>query len=254
MAVVMFLIGLASGVITGMLSVGGGVILVFFLMMIPPLIIQTEFPMQTIAGYSIMQAFFATLSGAVFYFKERLIDRTMVIFLGIPSFFGGMGGVAVAHNLSDEFLRWFFAFMALSAALMMLIPQKDKEEAVYKNRKLVLAFSTLIGVFIGVAGGMLGIAAGFLFVPAMIYLFKIPIKKAIGTSLVACFLLAAGSFLMKLTTDAISLQLGIMLVAGGILGAQVGGRVNRAFSPLLLKRVTAAAILIISLTVVYDLF
>ncbi len=248
------MIGLVSGIITGLLSVGGGIILIFFLIMFPPLLMQTHFTMQTIAGFSIMQAFFATLSGSLYYLREKLINLPVVVSLGVPSFFGGMVGVVLAHSITDEALRWFFAVLAFLAALVMFIPYRHYENEEFQFSKLMYAVSIAFGIVIGIVGGMLGLSAGFLFVPLMVYLYRLNIKKAIGTSLIACLLLASGSFLMKLTTEAFSLQAGIALVIGGIIGAQLGGRLGKKMPPLLLKRITAITVLLISITVVVELF
>ncbi|MGO4887436.1 sulfite exporter TauE/SafE family protein [Anaerobacillus sp. MEB173] len=255
MLITMFVIGLISGMITGLLSVGGGIILIFALIFIPPLVAQTYFPMQTIAGFSIMQAFFATFSGAIYYFREKLIDKGVVIYLGIPAFFGGIVGVIIAHNTSDMFLRIVFAVMAMLAAIVMQLPNKTNEDKPYEFTKKSYVYSIIGGITIGIVGGLIGLGAGFIFVPVMIYFYHLNVKKAIGSSLITCFLLATGSLLTKLAfIESTSIQLGIAIIVGGIIGAQLGGRLGKRLSPVMLKRIAAYSILIISIKVVFDLF
>lgn len=254
MLITMFIIGLISGIITGLLSVGGGIILIFALIFLPPLVAQTYFSMQTIASFSIMQAFFATLSGAIYYIRDQSIDKGVVLYLGIPSFFGGIVGVIIAHNTTDFTLRVVFAVMAILAAIVMQMPNKANEDKAFEFTKKSYAFSTIGGMAIGLVGGLIGLAAGFIFVPVLIYFYHLNVKKAIGTSLITCFLLATGSLLAKLTIGAFPLELGLFLILGGIIGAQVGGRIGKKLSSTVLKRIAAYSILLISIKVFYDLF
>jgi uncharacterized membrane protein YfcA len=71
---VLFFLGMFRGILTGLLSVGGGLVLIATLLTVPPLF-QIQFSMQTISGFSIIQAFFATVSGAIYYLKAQLFDR-----------------------------------------------------------------------------------------------------------------------------------------------------------------------------------
>ncbi|RSL33521.1 sulfite exporter TauE/SafE family protein [Salibacterium salarium] len=255
MLITMFIIGLISGVITGLLSVGGGIILIFSLILIPPLFTQKNLSMLDIASFSIMQAFFSTLSGSLFYIREKLIDTGIVLYLGVPSFFGGIIGVIVAHQSTTDFwLRIIFALMAVSAAIVMQIPYVTNEDKPYTFSLKSYVLSVMGGLMIGGLGGLIGLAAGFIFVPVLIFFYHVPIKKAIGTSLVTCLLLATGSLLAKISITTVSFDLGFALIIGGVIGAQIGGRLNKQLSSIVLKRITAYSILLVSVKLIYDLF
>ncbi|WP_408011142.1 sulfite exporter TauE/SafE family protein [Pseudalkalibacillus sp. A8] len=255
MYITMFLLGLFSGTITGLLSIGGGIILIFTLMILLPFIFDTHFPMQVIAGLAIMQAFFSTLSGGLYYVRTKLVDIKIVLMIGIPAFFGGIMGVMLASHSPEIFLQIFFASLAILASIVMQIPLKDGEglkpfEFTYLSITLTIISSFIIGVL----GGLVGLAAGFIFVPLMIFVFKLPIKKAIGSSLITCFLLSAGSFITILSVGSLPLGYGVMLIIGGILGAQIGGRITKQLNSIVLKRIAAYSILIISVKLFFDLF
>lgn len=254
MITMMFLIGLISGIITGLLSVGGGIITIFSLILLPPLITQTTFTMQTIASFSIMQAFFSTLSGAYYYFRERIIDKGVVLYLGVPSLFGGGIGVLLAHQTSDFILRIVFSLLSIVAAIVMMIPYKSNENENFIFSVKSYLFSIAGGLSIGIVGGLIGLSAGFIFVPVMIFFYHLNIKKAIGTSLITCFLLAGGSFVAKIAMGALSLNLGLALIVGGMIGAQIGGRISKKLQPIALKRIAAYAIILVCVKMVYDLF
>ncbi|GGC83636.1 hypothetical protein GCM10007216_12840 [Thalassobacillus devorans] len=255
MYLIMLAIGLFCGTITGLLSVGGGIILVFSLILLLPLVSGNHFTMQTIAGLSIMQSVFSTASGGYYYIRTQLVDKIVVLWLGVPAFVGGMIGVIIANYSSDFILRAIFAALAIAAAIIMQIPQKANENPIpFQFSPLSKTLTVIGGITIGILGGLVGVAAGFIFVPLMIFIYKLPIKKAIGSSLITCFLLAVGSFITKLSVEAVPIGYGIMLIVGGVIGAQIGGRITMSLKSITLKRIAAYSILIISMKLFYDLF
>lgn len=254
MLIMMFLIGLLCGLITGLISIGGGIFIILSLILIPPIVVQKNFTMQEIASLSIMQTFFSSLSGSLFYIKERLINKEIAIYLGIPSFCGGIIGVIVAHSISEFLLRVIFAILAVSTAIIMQIPHSMTENKSFEFTWKTRVFSIIGGGSIGCIGGVIGLGAGFIFVPAFLYLYHLPLKKAIGTSLITILFLSTGSLLAKINIATVPYDLGISLIIGGIIGAQLGGRLNKRFSSLVLKKITSFIIVLVSLKILYDLF
>jgi len=252
----MLLIGFLCGIVTGLLSVGGGIILIFtFIFILPPLT-GVSYSMQTITGFSIMQTFFSTLSGGYYYFKNKLIDEQIVFIMGIPAMIGGVMGSVLANQSSDFLLQLIFAITTICAALAMQLPRKivDGESNKYKFTRLTFFITVIVSTAIGIIGGMVGLGAGFLFIPIMIHIFKIDIRKAIGSSLLTAFLLSTGSFITKLGSGNIPILLGIVLVAGGIIGAQVGGRISTKINSNTLKRIAGYAITLVGIRALIGLF
>ena len=254
MLITLFVIGLLSGVITGSLSVGGGIILIFSLLFFPPLILDTRISMHTIVGLSIMQSVFSSLSGGYYYLRSNLVDCPIVLWVGIPAMFGGMLGVFLASNASEIALQIIFVSLSVLSAIIMQIPLSSNEE--YNSFSFTFLSSTLTIItsfLIGVLGGLVGLGAGFIFVPLLIYIYKLPIKKAIGSSLGICFLLSLGSLIIKLSVDVIPIGQGIILIIGGIRGAQIGGHISKNLNSIPLKRIAAYSILLVSAKLFYDL-
>ncbi|MGG1397148.1 sulfite exporter TauE/SafE family protein [Bacillus salipaludis] len=254
MLLTLFVIGLFSGIVTGLLSVGGGIILICFLMILPPLISNTHFPMKTITCFSIMQAFFTTLSGGFYYVRNKLVAPKIVAATGIPAMVGGIIGVLLANHFSDFILRIIFASFAVGSAVIMHIPNRGADEAKpFSFTVKSWTISICSGFVIGILGGLVGVAAGFIFVPMMTLYYKLPIKKAIGTSLITCFLLSIGSLISKLSVGVIPFTEVGMLIIGGIIGAQIGGRITKKLSSVKLKRIAAYSILLVSFKLLFDL-
>lgn len=252
----MLLIGFLCGMITGLLSVGGGIILIFMFIFILPPLTGVSYSMQTITGLSIMQTFFSTLSGGYYYLKYKLIDTPIVLIMGIPAMIGGVLGSVLANQSSDFLLQLIFAVTTICAALAMQIPRRvvDSDSNKYKFTRFTFFVTVMVSIIIGVIGGMVGLGAGFLFIPIMIHIFKIDIRKAIGSSLLTAFLLSTGSFITKLSSGNIPLLLGIMLVIGSIVGAQVGGRISARINSNTLKIIAGYAIIIVGIRALIGLF
>ena len=83
-------------------------------------------------------------------------------------------------------------------------------------------FLVLAGFAAGLLAGMFGIGGGILLVPSMVMLFSIPIKEAIGTSLLVIIPTAAFGFIKHMERRGANLQIVFILIAGGMLGAYAG--------------------------------
>ncbi|SFD35657.1 Sulfite exporter TauE/SafE [Bacillus sp. OV194] len=165
---------------------------------------------------------------------------------------GGLGSF-YAHLFSDFVLTLLFAFMAVSAAITMIFPAKNLEND--KNSSPVSkGWSVLIGFITGIIGGLIGLGAGFIFVPVILYIYKTSLRKAIGSSLVTCFLVVSGGLIAKQGMQKVNVYMVLFLVIGGIIGAQIGGRLNKFIQTQNLKRMVAIVIVMVSIKTIYDLF
>lgn len=99
----------------------------------------------------------------------------------------------------------------------------------FHRSKLYASVIPLVGIamFIGFAGAMLGIGGGFILVPALLYLFRVPTAVVVGTSQfqIVCTTLAA-LILHAVANQAVDLVLALILIVGGVFGAQFGVRAS----------------------------
>ena len=85
----------------------------------------------------------------------------------------------------------------------------------------------VLGASIGVLTSVIGVGGGFVMVPALIYLLRVPTKIVIGTSLFQIVFVAAFTTLLHaLTTFSVDIVLAMLLMVGGVVGAQFGVRVG----------------------------
>ncbi|MFN0290402.1 sulfite exporter TauE/SafE family protein [Pedobacter helvus] len=178
------LIGISLGLIGG----GGSILTV-------PVLVYL-FALDTVLAttYSLFVVGSTSLVGSFSYFKKGLIDLKTAIYFGLPS----IATVFLTRQFLlpaipekviylDNFLLTrsillmvIFAVLMVFAAYSMIKSDKENEETQAKNTTL---WVMLQGAAVGVVTGLIGAGGGFLIIPALVNLLKLPIKTAIGTSL-----------------------------------------------------------------------
>jgi uncharacterized membrane protein YfcA len=244
----LILIGLIGGILTGLMSVGGGLILIFLLLFVPPLFRQ-EYTMHTIAGMVIIQTIFSAGSGLFTYWRSRLVDFFLIRYMGLCSLIGGALGSALSEQMSNELLTAIFAVLSLIATASMFRRRVEANTPPYRNK----ALAVLLGLGISLLGGMFGLGAGFLYLPVMMNIFKIESRKAVGTGLAVAILLVVGALIGKANGSGFPWLEGLILAVGAVPGGLIGSRLGRRMKSKVLRSIMAAAIIVISIKIWADL-
>ncbi len=235
-------LGFLSGLITGLTSVGGGIVTTFLLLLLLP-VFGYQYPMQSIATITTFHSIASLISGVFYYYRKKLIDKNLVIYFGVPSIATSYMASLIANQLSEQLLRGIFAALAIVAAVTMFFPNKERSN----DEKFKKELSVLLSLGVGFIGGIMGVAAGFLYIPIFLYIFRTPIRVAVGSGMLVGLLLALGTLLGKIGTAYFVYDVALILVVGAIAGAQLGGRIGAMISNVWLKRVMATVICVISL-------
>jgi uncharacterized membrane protein YfcA len=105
---------------------------------------------------------------------------------------------------------------------------------------------------VGVMTGFLGVGGGFLIVPALVMLVGLPIRQAVGTSLVVIAMNSLAGFLGHLDGPPLDLQVVAIFVASGLAGALVGARLTRIVHPDHLRRAFALFVILLAVFLLVD--
>ena len=250
-------LGAAVGFLSGMFGVGGG-------FLTTPLLIFYGIPPAIAVASAATQITGASVSGALAYWRRGGVDVPMGLVLTVGGIVGaGLGSVAFAALKSlgqiDVTINIVYVlFLGIVGGLML----KEAVGAVRKARagvankgrlhphqpwlaalpwrmrfyKSGLYISPLapfgLGVVVGMLTVIMGIGGGFIIVPAMIYLLGMSTGVVVGTSLFSIvFVTAATTLLHSVESQSVDIVLAMLLLAGGVVGAQFGVRAAQKLPP-----------------------
>lgn len=249
------LLGIAGGFVSGLLGVGGGVLMFPLLYYVPPLLGLERLQAQTTAAMVICQVFFSALVGGIAHSRSGRVQGRIAVVAGIVSALGSFAGGMASKWTSDRFLLVLFGVVTIFVLFMMLLPgpkqivdEKSAERVSIPTIPLAL-FSFATGVVVGFLG-----AANFVFVPLLIYVFKVPTRIAIGSTLFIAMMNTASGFVGKLVTGQIPLLVASVVVCGAAIGALLGEAVHGHVSTKVLRFIYAAMVALIAIRVWLTIF
>ena len=112
----------------------------------------------------------------------------------------------------------------------------------------------ILAVFIGFVGALLGIGGGFMLVPALLFVFRVPIAVVVGTShyQILCSTIVA-LVLHAVANQAVDVVLAILLIIGGVFGAQFGSRAGMAMRVEIFRVLLALLLLAVGIRFAVEL-
>jgi hypothetical protein len=230
---------LAIGLALGLLGSGGSILTV------PILIYLVGQPEKLAIAGSLAIVGGIALAGALPWTLNRQVDLRSLLWFGLPGMLGTWFGAWTSQWFSGAAQLGLFAVVMLLAAAMMFRRTPTQPAAALLPRRGLAIVGDGLGV--GAITGLVGVGGGFLIVPALVLLGRLPMQKAIGTSLWIIAMKSFTGFLGYLPTlDKHGLQLDWRLIglfigigaAGTLLGMQLASRLpqqtlRRAFAVFL---------------------
>ena len=243
-------LGLLTGFLSGLLGIGGGIVMAPLLLYVPPLFGFEPLPMRMVAGLTIVQGLVACISGALSHRQFRMVSERLSLYMGISIFIAAMLGGAGAGYVSNDILLFIFAGLAFSAAFLMLIPVKGECEnpnvkcLTFSRWRAVTSAST-----VGLLGGLIGQGGSFILIPLMTSFVQIPTRIAIGSNLAIVLLSSMAGFIGKATTGQIEWLMAVPIVLTVMPATRVGSLVSRRVPVLKLRRALAVLIVMAAIRI-----
>ncbi len=180
------------GITLGLIGSGGSILAV------PVLVYLFRVDAILATSYSLFIVGFTSAVGSVAYFRKGLVNIKTAIIFGTPSVISifltrayivpaipnevlTVGDFIVTKSI---FLLLLFAILMIAASYSMIKKNKLKKEETNDSQKINYLVILIEGLVVGFIAGIVGAGGGFLIIPALVILSKLPIKEAIGTSLV----------------------------------------------------------------------
>ena len=242
-AVVLVVLGAAGAFISGLLGVGGAIVMIPLLLYVPPLLGVGMLDVRSVAAITMVQVFVASVAGMIAHGRHHAVNRRLAVVGGAAMGAGSLAGAVVSRYVPQRWLLIVFAVMVTVAFVLMFVPEPApdvSEPAVVKEYRASLTAVTA-GV-VGVAAGFVGAGGAFLLVPLLLVVVGVPIRVTIGSSLAITAVAATAGVIGKAVTGQIPLPPAVMVAAGALPGAQLGAAGSRRLSGVALKRALLAVI------------
>lgn len=250
-----------------------------------PLLIFTGIPPAVAVATGANQIVASSISGALAQWKRGNVDIKLGTILLIGGILGSFIGV--------ELVRWlrsvgqidliislaYVTFLGVIGGLMMaeslnamrrskldITPKRNKSRhnwvhglplkmRFHRSKLFISALPPLIlGLLVGLLVAIMGVGGGFLIVPALIYLLRIPTNIVVGTSLFQIvFVTALVTILHSTSNQTVDVVLALLLMIGGVIGAQFGVRVGQHLRGEQMRALLGFMVLAVCLRMLFDL-
>jgi hypothetical protein len=276
--VALLVLGAAVGVLSGVFGVGGGFLLT-------PLLIFIGVPPAVAVASSANQLVGASVSGAIAHWRRGNIDFLMGGLMLIGGFAGSALGVwlfALLRRIGQVELFISLAYALLLTTLGALMAFESTRSLLrrryglivrrklhqhnwlhglpfklrFRRSKLYISalLPIILGFLVGILSAVLGVGGGFVMVPAMIYLLRMPTAVVPGTSLFQIiFVTAVVTLLQAVENNTVDAVLALVLLLGGVVGAQLGTRWGAKLRGEELRALLALIVLAVAAKLVFDL-
>lgn len=242
------LIGFAASLLIGLslgLIGGGGSILT-----VPVLVYLLGVEPVLATAYSLFIVGLTSAVGVYPKYKEGLVDVRTALIFGAPS----IAAVFLTRKLivpaipatvlqlgdwvltKSVLLMILFAVLMVAASVSMIIDKKNNQETPEAMLSYNYPLIVLEGTVVGLLTGLVGAGGGFLIIPALVMLTKLPMKKAVGTSLLIIAAKSLIGFTGDLSQQTMDWSLLLTVTLMAVLGIFAGNALSKKIEGAQLKK------------------
>jgi len=250
-----------------------------------PLLIFIGIPPAVAVATGATQIVGSSASGVLAHWRRRTVDVRMGLVLLAGGVLGSVIGVRIFTILREKgqvellvslcyvvFLGAIGGLMFAESVMALRRSRKGGRPRVRRKRHnwvhglpLKMRFRTSnlyisaippfgVGMMVGILAAIMGVGGGFVMVPAMIYLLGMPTAVVVGTSLFQILFVTAVTTMLHATQNyTVDMALALLLLVGGVLGAQVGARLGTRLKAEQLRVGLAGMVLLVCFKLAYDL-
>lgn len=251
----LFCAGSIGGFFSGLLGIGGGIIMFPLLFYIPPLLGFEAIGVKNITGLTMVQGFFASFSAIFFYNKENLVNKSLALTLGLSLFLSSLIGSVISKGVSDSYLLFIFGILSFIASILMFMPRSYLKDDLTEDKIVFHKPAAIItGIITGFLLGMVGQGGAFILIPILLYGLRIPLRVALGSTLAIGLFSATAGLIGKVATGQVPFYMALALLLGAIPSARLGSMVGRNTKSQSLRWILAFIISATAIKVWYDIF
>jgi hypothetical protein len=229
-------IGVATGILAGLLGVGGGIIMV-------PALVAIGYTRHQSNAISLATIFLVAISGVIGFATSEAVHLPAGLAMGVGGLFGATIGSRWASVLSGTTLARIFGVLLVVTGIRMLVAGGASPGEALVAGTVGLALSVLVGAVAGIVSGLAGIGGGVIMVPAMVLLLSLSQHTAEGTSLLAIVFTSAAGTRINSSNRFVDWRAVWLLSIGGVIFAPVAAIMAQRIPSDTLARIFAIWVL-----------
>ena len=243
-------LALLVGLVLGLLGGGGSVLTV------PILVYVLHVPVKPAIAMSLCVVGLVAMIGFLSHLRQRTVATKVALVFGPFAVMAAYFGARIAQHVPSQVQLILFALIGLAGSVLMLRGGFKRSwadalpyELTHDARTLI--FLALQGAGVGLLTGLIGIGGGFLIVPALVIVAKLPMRLAIGTSLLVIMMNALAGFAGYLGHVTIDWNLVGWFTSVAAIGSVIGTLLSKRVPQQRLRQVFGYLLIAVSIYVLY---
>lgn len=237
--VVLAVIGIVGGALSGLFGIGGGIV------MVPLLVTLAGLNQRRAAATSLVAIIPAAIVGSITYLANGEIDIVAGAIISVGAVAGALIGSSLLRRLSLAWLSWMFIALLLVVAVRLLIVVPERGEALELSAGVAFGYVAL-GLVMGIASGLFGIGGGVIAVPALVAIFGISDLIAKGTSLLVMIPTSIVGTISHVRARAVDVRAGLVVGVTATVASVPGALLALALPPRLSSILFAILLLVVA--------
>jgi len=238
------LLGFAAGIIGSMIGLGGGFVVV-------PILTFFGFSPQLAASNSLFAAFSNAVASTVSYAKQRRIEYSLGLKLGLLSVPGTILGAYISDEITSSLFKILFGIVLLASSLYIFSKRKI-EPKTYNLSKQIMVLAIGASFFAGIISSLFGIGGGVVFVPLMVIAIGLSMKMAAPTSQFILLFASASGMIAHALLGHPDFYQALFLSIGAFVGGLVGSRLSLQIEEKKLKIIVTVVLVITAIKLFID--
>jgi uncharacterized membrane protein YfcA len=258
MEILGFFSAVLIGIFLGLIGGGGSILTV------PVLVYLFRVDPVMATAYSLFIVGATSIIGSISYFRKGLVNERTAIVFGLPSIAGVyLTRAFIVPAIPPELIQidnlvltksmllmLIFALLMILASYSMIRKGKPNEDQIRQKQVFNYPLILLEGTIVGMLTGLVGAGGGFLIIPALVVLSKLPMKEAVGTSLVIIASKSLLGFLGESNKEAMDWMLLLGITALATLGIFIGAALSQKIDGSKLKPAFGWFVLVMGLYII----
>ena len=212
------LLGFVAGLLGSIIGLGGGIIII-------PVLTFVGYSPTLVSSSSIFAVFSNAVASSVSYSKQKRIEYSLGLKLGLLSIPGTVVGAFLSSDIAPSYFKILFGLILISASIYIFSRRKIESKS-YNFSKQIMLLAIASSFLAGIISGLFGVGGGIIFVPLMVILMGLSMKSAAPTSQFILLFASASALVTHTLLGHTEFFNALLLASGAFVGGLVGARLS----------------------------